>query len=311
MAKQKHKIQERRQKQTSDDDALEQAFQANRALAQTKPYELHESQLHGLGMFSGQRLEPCDVILSERPLLERPYDLLDGNKLTPTFHRYFDEIRRMSFEDKTALIDIMATNKDWYEYIDSVAQLDQALKAPMTLGNYTTLQLATTFRQHSFPFCGTAKIHRLFSGDVHMLNHSCDPNAEAVWNPETRRMVVRAIKAIAAKEEITVAYVDPCQCRLDRRRHLGFNCDCTECHLVGVRLQISESQRTLLALGLGAMRGFRSKCFGKDANAMVFTPEIANRIVNLGSLDILFRASVSITQKITEMHLRHSGLAIA
>lgn len=317
MAKPKPTMTKDRRKQKgghSDDEALERAFQANRAHAgKQKAYELRESSLHGLGVHARRQLYPGDTVLSERVLLERPYDLLDGNKATPAFAKFFDDIRRLSYQDKTDLLDNMANNKNWYFWFESVEQLNEKLKARLTLTSDTTLQLATTFRQHSFPFCGNFDIHRLFSGDVHMLNHSCTPNAEAVWNPETRRLNVRAVKVIGEKEEVTISYVDPCREIVPRLRHLGFACDCTECHLTGEALYSSDTYRTMFRIALRGLRDFRMKFFGGSEDLMILTPAKARMISNMHERERAraMQHADHVNEIGGESKLRYSGFALA
>lgn len=52
------------------------------------------------------------------------------------------------------------------------------------------------------------------------INHSCNENCEAVWNAETRRMEIRALRNIVAGEELSFDYgfglvgffEHPCHC---------------------------------------------------------------------------------------------------
>lgn len=39
------------------------------------------------------------------------------------------------------------------------------------------------------------------------MNHDCRPNAAYHFDPQTARMEVRAVRPIAAGEEITVSYI--------------------------------------------------------------------------------------------------------
>jgi hypothetical protein len=62
-------------------------------------------------------------------------------------------------------------------------------------------------------------------------NHSCRPNAAAVW--AGKRLTLRALRAVGVGEEVTVAYVDTTFPRETRRRELRerwfFDCSCPLC----------------------------------------------------------------------------------
>ena len=67
-----------------------------------------------------------------------------------------------------------------------------------------------------------------------ILNHSCSPNA--AFSPASGgRMIVRALRDIAAGEEICVHYVDLLQSRSERQRELltdkYFSCACQRCRM--------------------------------------------------------------------------------
>lgn len=60
----------------------------------------------------------------------------------------------------------------------------------------------------------------LSENPARFINHSCDENCEAVWNARERRMEIRAIREIAAGEELSIDYgfglsgffEHPCRC---------------------------------------------------------------------------------------------------
>lgn len=64
-----------------------------------------------------------------------------------------------------------------------------------------------------------------------LFNHSCRPNAVALYNGTTQ--MIRLIEDVNAGEEITIAYVDIAHSRSDRTQQLAdkyfFKCDCPRC----------------------------------------------------------------------------------
>ena len=72
------------------------------------------------------------------------------------------------------------------------------------------------------------------------LNHACDANAEHAWSEEAQCQIVRAKRAVAAREEISLNYIQlPPEMegeslpRSPRRAYLrenfGFDCNCAAC----------------------------------------------------------------------------------
>ena len=70
-------------------------------------------------------------------------------------------------------------------------------------------------------------------GGPSLLNHSCDPNVDAVWVSGDATLTLRARRAIEEKEELTITYGDaeqPVTTRRERLRHAyGFTCACERC----------------------------------------------------------------------------------
>jgi SET and MYND domain-containing protein len=66
---------------------------------------------------------------------------------------------------------------------------------------------------------------------ISLLNHSCDPNAVVLFDGAAA--IVRALKPIAAGDEITISYVDRATDRFERQRQLAsqyfFTCSCSRC----------------------------------------------------------------------------------
>ncbi|KAH8555549.1 hypothetical protein BGW37DRAFT_450029 [Umbelopsis sp. PMI_123] len=64
-----------------------------------------------------------------------------------------------------------------------------------------------------------------------LFNHSCRPNAVALYNGTTQ--MIRLIEDVSPGEEITIAYIDVANTRTDRTQKLAekyfFRCDCPRC----------------------------------------------------------------------------------
>jgi hypothetical protein len=78
----------------------------------------------------------------------------------------------------------------------------------------------------------------------------CSPNAILRWNSATLVMTLRSVRAIAAKEEITIAYIDPLLPLSERQRLLkalyDFVCHCAHCSLPARERDKSEMNRKML-----------------------------------------------------------------
>lgn len=64
------------------------------------------------------------------------------------------------------------------------------------------------------------------------MNHSCSPSVEATFDDGCSTVTLRTIRAVAAHEPLTLAYVPTdwsVNARRDRLRHWFFNCDCWRC----------------------------------------------------------------------------------
>ncbi|TYZ69300.1 hypothetical protein PybrP1_011637 [[Pythium] brassicae (nom. inval.)] len=66
-----------------------------------------------------------------------------------------------------------------------------------------------------------------------MANHSCEPNCAVTFSAKEQRVEFRAMRAIAAGEELTHSYVDIALPRRDRQQRLEqqyhFQCKCVRC----------------------------------------------------------------------------------
>lgn len=229
------------------------------AAASTRKHKVDNSSLDGTGVFAVKALCPGETIFTEPVLVERPFHLITKKgKLTPAFFQYFTDIQNLSLEEKWELLRLhYIVRSENSDMITDVDDLNTRLgKTRKRRNDPICLALGEVGRRASFPFVGLEKLHRLFGGDVIFLNHSCRPNAAAIWDDETRNLTLRALHHIAIDEEICISYIDPCMERHDRHRYLGFRCRCVECRKKGPHRLLSESRRTTMASGIYWIRRF-------------------------------------------------------
>eukprot|EP00965_Chrysotila_dentata_P255565 6212268-Pleurochrysis_carterae.AAC.1 len=116
------------------------------------------------------------------------------------------------------------TQKQWMSLQDSRADLQGTPKTPGGV-------LRTNGFDDKF---GYGNLYEVIS----RANHSCSPNAERLLR-ENHGVELRALRKIAAGEEVTVAYIDLDLPYQERQKHLlqqyGFNCVC-EIHVTRIRL---------------------------------------------------------------------------
>ena len=68
-------------------------------------FDVCRSSIHGFGVFAFKDYQESEIVVSSRPLLTRSSQTsLDGKMMNPTFEDWMENIRRLSIEDKLALI---------------------------------------------------------------------------------------------------------------------------------------------------------------------------------------------------------------
>ncbi|KAI7185973.1 hypothetical protein KC316_g8722 [Hortaea werneckii] len=249
---------ESRHDSSTSDSTGEAAEDVSGAMS-TRKHKVDASSLDGRGVFATEALCPGETIFSEPVLVERPFHLLTKKgKLTPAFFQYFTDIQNLSLEEKWELLRLhYIVRSDNSEQITDVDDLNKRLgKTRKRKNDRICLALGEIGRRACFPFVGLEKLHRLYGGDVSFLNHSCRPNAAAIWDNESRTLTLRALHHVAIDEEICISYIDPCMERHDRHRYLGFRCRCVECRKKGQHRLLSESRRNTMAVGIYWIRRF-------------------------------------------------------
>lgn len=120
------------------------------------------------------------------------------------------------------------------------AQKDRAFHAlynvPDAVLALTMAKCRTNFFRVSFALDSVITILYVLSAKMAMFNHSCDANAQFVYNPTTRQCEMRATRQIHANDEITLTYLNQFQLRTrcEHRRRLinvdwHFTCLCARC----------------------------------------------------------------------------------
>jgi hypothetical protein len=155
----------------------------------------------GLGMFSTRRISRGEQVLSETPLIRTT----------------------------RAANDTMASQQ-----YDALGKPDQEKIQNLANVRPEKGQLLGAIWTNAIALRGSKEEIGLFAVASRM-NHSCRPNTNNVWDPNTKQMTVIATRDIEEGEEITSTYIEGFARRDDRRRHLwsllGFQCYCELCML--------------------------------------------------------------------------------
>ncbi|KAK4701775.1 cytochrome c oxidase subunit 5b, partial [Phenoliferia sp. Uapishka_3] len=78
--------------------------------------------------------------------------------------------------------------------------------------------------------------------------HSCTPNSNFHWEATLGRMILNAIRPIAATERLSITLVDPFLPSIDRkaflRQRFGYECECAACRQDSEGTRMSDARRT-------------------------------------------------------------------
>lgn len=298
-------------------------------MQQHRLYDVDDSEVDNeAGIIATENVRAGQLIIRERVLLERPDKLLDKElRPTPAFHKFFNDIRSLNLEDKEQLLAMWAAMsgaskrilaisdaKEGLEVPDnvSVEQLDEMLKEEMHRHHPAAIRLGIIFLVAAFPFSGSVEVHRLFSGPVHFLNHSCAPNAEAIWDPKARCLIVRAIKAIYEGEEVLISYLDPCLPKAIRDDALHFTCKCSECDKHGKEKSRSESRRMTMMNGLSIIKDFKTKHLrSQDDFITNLGYELSGSILADRDHPLILETALACIRAAKKNGLKHSNLVAA
>lgn len=185
------------------------------------PYKVVPVPGKGLGVLSTRSLEPGELVLAERPMLE--YEGLGPAWLAGAQQR-FDLLRKPLQQEVLALQDAFAksSGKKSLEGILRTNSLSRGMSSDGLLCKLSS-----------------------------RLNHSCVPNCDWCWDEETREVRIYASSAVAEGEELCIHYVElraPKGARVKQLQDMyKFTCRCAACKLGGAALESSDRRRERMA----------------------------------------------------------------
>ena len=97
-------------------------------------------------------------------------------------------------------------------------------------------------RSNGYPLGPESDIGGIFPL-VARINHSCRPNAQHAWNDKQQKMLVHAVRDIAAGDEFTLSYIagGPSNVRKSNiKTYFGFDCACELCSLPAAEQKVSD-----------------------------------------------------------------------
>ncbi|KAH9842265.1 protein containing SET domain protein [Teratosphaeria destructans] len=248
------------------------------------------SQIHGRGVFTEVDLRVSEIVFMERPLLQISAPELDVNLNPPraATNDLLTQAAALSRAEKWSLISILRAHTVHYVQIASMEHLEAMLKETPRdepdLSDVEKQLWAAVYVQGSrLNGASRQEYYQLFS-DFRLLNHSCNPNAEAAWNPELKLVVVRAIQAMEQNEEVTISYLQyPLPNRAERWNALRFRCRCAKCALSGTQLRRSEASDKRLFEAFARMQLFKNSWMGRHRRSdFHISSELAEAIFTSG-----------------------------
>ncbi|KAI0467805.1 hypothetical protein F4859DRAFT_517673 [Xylaria cf. heliscus] len=87
------------------------------------------------------------------------------------------------------------------------------------------------------------------------FHHSCTPNVNRTYCPESRKMYFHAVRDIHESEEVCIAYRNCALPSADRAKVLPFVCGCALCNTPEIRKQ-SDQRRRRIAIAFGYLEAF-------------------------------------------------------
>ncbi|KAK5124818.1 hypothetical protein LTR85_001531 [Meristemomyces frigidus] len=207
------------------------------------------STVAGQGLFAARDIDSGSLILSEAPLLT-----VDDVNTLPRQGEFLDQVRLLSDEQKAALVHLGHHGPVGFTMPD----LEKALKLNVSTAAHYVI---ATFWHSCYPFVKGQSKYDLFEW-TSFLNHSCKPNAEARFTPETNRLCVRALEPIKEGREVTISYISPYAEWSVRNARLGFYCRCKACRLIAMaehEFDARENRLEIFSEGLAALKRYRER----------------------------------------------------
>jgi hypothetical protein len=178
----------------------------------------------GRGIVSNRSIARGTVILSEAPFILQSH--------TCTQNSIADGLSSKSAEDKRRYLGLMNCHRG---------------ELPPLIGIFKTNALPCG--DHDRLAGTTAHTAGIFLQGS-LFNSSCVPNVNNCWDAVNQAVVFRAVRDIAAGEELCISYDNLLQTRDVRRSQLRakyhFECHCAACSLSAEALQLSDRRRVTL-----------------------------------------------------------------
>ncbi|KAF2765426.1 SET domain-containing protein [Teratosphaeria nubilosa] len=248
------------------------------------------SRIHGTGVFTGVDLRISEIVFKESPLLQISAPKLDVNLNPPrdATNDLLTQAAALNPVRKLSLISIMRAHTIHYVQIASVEHLEAMLtETPRDEADLSDVEkqlwAAVYIQGNRLKGASRQEYYQLFS-DFRRLNHSCNPNAEAAWNPELKLLVVRAIQPIEQNDEVTITYLDNAFAeRAERWKALRFRCRCEKCVLSGVQLRKSEASIKRISEAFARAQLFKNSWTGRHRRSdFHVSSELAEAITRSG-----------------------------
>ncbi|KIJ25810.1 hypothetical protein M422DRAFT_273187 [Sphaerobolus stellatus SS14] len=183
-------------------------------------YQIQESNIHGRGLFATKNIRPGELIFAERPLMVLPGD----EDLPEGFACYRDD----TIEQMCTELIRQFTPEEMESYASLGNVRDHGVSPQ--LGKFLTNSVSISFRD--IRGTATTRYNALFP-TLCYTNHSCGPNSGWLFDYKTFAIFLRAGRAIAKGEEITVNYTNDSASRNERigslRANYDFTCYCKHC----------------------------------------------------------------------------------
>ncbi|KAI0050091.1 SET domain-containing protein [Auriscalpium vulgare] len=185
------------------------------------PFEIRAILGKGMGMVATEAIAPGALIVRERPLLAVPMTL-------PGF--YMDMLSNTSYMPESIRTEYFSLTNC------------KPPELPHAIGILNTNSVALNIMPGQLDdYCGVFK-------SICRVNHSCSPNAHTRWDADTFAGELRAVRSIAAGEEITFPYTDILVPRHERQefllRRYKFTCKCPACSLPPAAQARNDQART-------------------------------------------------------------------
>ncbi|EXJ64649.1 hypothetical protein A1O7_00987 [Cladophialophora yegresii CBS 114405] len=161
----------------------------------------------GIGMFASHALNPGDLTTSYTPvLLAYKENVLPKNERESFLHHAVSRLP---------------------------ARTGAAYRALATMFHDKAFFMQDVATANSFEMCIGGTAHLAVIPEPSRINHDCAPNAIFGFNSTALAHTVRATRAIAKDDEITIAYTNPLDGFAKRQKYLsdsfGFECTCPRC----------------------------------------------------------------------------------